>query len=181
MSVFIKTIKCCVYLLISTHASAFNIRNFGNDLFSLKNVLAARAFVYSLRQRVTEEVLEGNNIASQFEKIKYVDVIGTTGISGGNNNLYNHNTDFIHTLCQDFVYISIFALLSCCIFKSLTASNTKIDSQLTKIENNNANIERELFPSKLKQSNIYYSANRLAKMFLLIFYFIFTRNVESAT
>jgi len=170
-----------------SNINAFNLRNFGNDLFSVKNALAARAFVYSLRQRVTEEFLDESNVVSQFEKIKYVDIISSTGISGGHKNLYSHNTDFIHTLCQDFIYISIFALLSCYIFKSLNAdTDAEMNCQLTftnqtEIKNNNSTTERELFPSKLKQSNIYYSANRLARMFMIVFYVIFTKNVESAT
>jgi len=185
MSTFFKIIKCFVYLLISAHVNAFNIRNFGNDLFSVKNVLAARAFVYSLRQRVTQEVLEENNVVSQLEKIQSVDVISNMGLSGTHANFYNHNMQIIHILTQDVIYILVFALLSCKILKKYETddkSNNILDESF--ICNNSDSINNNnnaLFPSKLKQFDIYYNANRTARMFLLIFYIIFTKNIESVT
>jgi hypothetical protein len=179
------------------NANAFNLRNFGNDLFSIKNALAVRAFVYSLRQRVTEEVFEENNVLSQFEKTQYFDVISNAAISGSHSNLHNyHNTHLINTLIQDFMYVSLFVLLSSRIFKSINVengnANAEIECPLTCInknengaedgaENDSKNIAPQLFPSKLKQFDLYYDANRLARMFLLIFYIIFTKNIESAT
>jgi len=182
---------------IKMNANAFNIRNFGNDLFSIKNALAVRAFVYSLRQRLTEEVFEEDNVLSQFEKTQYFDVISNAAISGSHSNLHNyHNTDFINTLVQDFMYVSLFVLLSSRIFKSIDVenansnsnansnANAEIECPLTCINENAADSKKiapQLFPSKLKQFDIYYDANRLARMFLIVFYIIFTKNIQSVT
>lgn len=175
------------------HSNAFNLRNFGNDLFSIKNALAVRAFVYSLRQRLTEEVFEEDNVLSQFEKTQYFDVISNAAISGSHSNLHNyHNTHLINTLIQDFMYVSLFVLLSSRIFKSIDVenanvnANAEIECSLTCINKNEneddfKNIAPQLFPSKLKQFDLYYDAQRLARMFLLIFYIIFTKNVQSVT
>lgn len=182
---------------LKMNANAFNLRNFGNDLFSIKNALAVRAFVYSLRQRLTEEIFEEDNVLSQFEKTQYFDVISNAAISGSHSNLHKyHNTDLINTLVQDFMYVSLFVLLSSRIFKSIDAenanananANAEIECPLTcinKNENENEDdskkIAPQLFPSKLKQFDFYYDAQRLARMFLLIFYIIFTKNVQSVT
>lgn len=191
INIFKTMIHVACFASMVLNINAFNLKNFGNDLFSIKNVLAARAFVYSLRQRVTEELLEENNVVSQFEKMQYFDVISNTAISGRHSNLQTyHNTDLLHTLGQDFVYVSLFILLSCRIFKSLDVSNVNVelDCPLDCINENenenkseNKNSNNPLFPSKLKQFDLYYDANRLARMFLLIFYIIFTKNIESVS
>ena len=113
------------------HSNAFNLRNFGNDLFSIKNALTVRAFVYSLRQRLTEEVFEEDNVLSQFEKTQYFDVISNAAISGSHSNLHNyHNTDLINTLVQDFMYVSLFVLLSSRIFKSIDVENANANAEI---------------------------------------------------
>jgi len=182
-------VVCFVSIILNTNA--FNLRNFGNDLFSVKNALAVRAFVYSLRQRLTEEVFEEDNVLSQFEKTQYFDVISNAAISGSHSNLHNyHNTDLVHTLVQDFMYVSLFILLSCRIFKNLDVENDNADAEIkcpltcinkNENEDDSKKIAPQLFPPKLKQFDIYYDAQRLARMFLLVFYIIFTKNVQSVT
>jgi len=105
-----------------------------------------------------------------------------------------HNTDLVHTLVQDFMYVSLFILLSCRIFKNLDVENANANADaeikcpltcINKNENENEydakKIAPQLFPPKLKQFDIYYDAQRLARMFLLVFYIIFTKNVQSVT
>jgi hypothetical protein len=153
---------------------AFNPRNFGNDLFSVKNLLSARAFIYSLRERIAEEVIDENNIATQFQKMQYIDLISNVNVAGTHSSIYrHHNTDIIHVLGQDFIYVSIFVLLSFQLFKRVDKLQNKI------VNNEKDDIDAKIFPSKLRQFDIYYDANRKARMFLLIVYIIFTKNVES--